>query len=159
MAGMILCPTRGGKASYPNQERAIALAKERGVDLLFLYVSNVEFLGQSWMPKVVDIEAELDEMGDFLLAMAQERAQKAGVTAHTTVRRGVFNHVLREVIAAYPIDSVVMGSAAMGAGLVTPEYMRKLGEEISREMKIEFIVLHAGEIVCTFPETRDHAVE
>lgn len=152
MAGMILCPTRGGKASYPNQERTIALASERNVELLFLYVSNVQFLGQSWMPKVVDVEAELDEMGDFLLAMAQERAQKAGVTAHTTVRRGEFNRVLKEVIAEYSIGSVVMGSPVKSAGLVTPEYMRMLGQEISREMGVEFIVLHEGEVVCTFPE-------
>ena len=26
MSNMILCPTRGGKDSYPNQDRAVALA-------------------------------------------------------------------------------------------------------------------------------------
>jgi nucleotide-binding universal stress UspA family protein len=152
MSKMILCPTRGGQASYPNQDRAIALAKERGADLLFLYVTNVEFLGQVWKPKVVDLETELDQMGEFLLAMAQERAQKSGVSAQTTVRRGDFRTVLKEVIAEYPVDMVVMGSSEKGAGLVTSEYMCQLGEQVSEDCQIEFIVLHAGDVICSFPE-------
>jgi len=69
----ILCPTRGGKESHPNQDFAIELAKERGADLLFMYVSNIQLISRSGPPIVVDIEEELDELGDFLLAMAQER--------------------------------------------------------------------------------------
>ena len=42
MANTILCPTRGGQASYPNQDLAIAIAKEREVEILFLYITNVE---------------------------------------------------------------------------------------------------------------------
>ncbi|MFC1878719.1 universal stress protein, partial [Chloroflexota bacterium] len=135
-----------------NQEKAVALALERDAELLFLYVTNVEFLGQTWKPKVIDLETELDQMGDFLLAMAQERAQIAGASAQTAVRRGDFRSVLKDVIAEYPIDTVVMGSSEKGAGLITTEYMRQLGEQVSAENEIEFIVLHAGEIVCSFPE-------
>jgi nucleotide-binding universal stress UspA family protein len=152
MTKLILCPTRGGQASYPNQDRAIALAQERGAQLLFLYVTDVTFLGQTWKPKVVDLETELDEMGEFLLAMAQERAAKQGIKADSVVRRGDFSSVLKEVIAEYAVDMVVMGSAKKGAGLVTREYLRSLGEQVSAENQVEFIVLHAGEIICSFPE-------
>ncbi len=150
MADMILCPTRGGKASYPNQDRAIALAKERGADLLFLYVTNVEFLEHTARAKVVDLEAELDEMGDFLLAMAQERAQKEDVKAYTTVRRGVFRQVLMEVLKEYPIATIVMGTSEKSGRLVIPEYVQKIGKEISRETGVEFIVLYDGEVTHTF---------
>lgn len=150
MTGMILCLTRGGKASYPNQDRAIVLAKERGADLLFLYVTNVQFLGHTARAKVVDLEAELDQLGDFLLAMAQERAQKAGVDALTTVRRGVFRRVLKEVLKEHPITTIVMGSSVDTGSLVTPEYIQELGDECSRETGTEFIILHKGEITHTF---------
>ena len=50
MPNMILCPTRGGKGSYPNQDRAIAIAKERNAEVLFLYITNVEFLGLTAAP-------------------------------------------------------------------------------------------------------------
>ena len=147
MSKMILCLTRGGEASYPNQDKAISIAKERSVDLLFLYVTNVQFLGMTAFPKVVDIEAELDEMGDFLLAMAQERAEKAGVKAITAVRRGEFREVINNVLREHPINTIVMGSSAQGAGLVTVEYIQELAEEISRESGVEFVILDEGEIV------------
>jgi nucleotide-binding universal stress UspA family protein len=149
MKKMILCPTRGGKASYPNQDYTIDLAKERGQDLLFLYVTNVQFLGLTALPKVIDIEAELEEMGDFLLAMAQERAQNAGVKASTTVRSGVFQKVLKEVLREYPIDTIVIGTSSQSTGVVTSDFVKKLAEEVSRESGVEFIVLYEGEVVDT----------
>jgi nucleotide-binding universal stress UspA family protein len=150
MSNMILCPTRGGKDSYPNQDRAIALAKERGVALLFLYVSNVEFLELTAAPKLIDIEHELDEMGEFMLAMAQERAEKKGVQVSTLVRHGHFRHVLVEVIEEYEIGTVVLGSSAGGTGVVTASYVKSLIDEIGGKTGVEFIVVNKGEIVSTY---------
>ena len=150
MKNRILCPTRGGKASYANQDRAIALAKERDSDLLFLYVSNVKFLGLTSLPFIVDIETELDEMGEFILIMAQERADKAGVHAEITVERGVFDKVLKIVIQEQQISTVVLGSSKEGTGITTEEYVQKLGETISQELGVEFIVLKDGEIQKVF---------
>lgn len=146
MAVTILCPTRGGKASQPNQEFAIRLAQERNTNLLFLYVTNVEFLGLTALPVVVDIESELDEMGEFFLTMAQERAENAGVRALTTVRRGVFRKVVKSVIAEHDIQTVVLGSSSGGTGVITHEYIQKLVEDIGGETGVEFIILHDGEV-------------
>jgi nucleotide-binding universal stress UspA family protein len=150
MKNRILCPTRGGKASYANQDRAIALAKEREAELLFMYVSNVKFLGLTSLPFIVDIETELDEMGEFILTMAQERADKAGVQAEITVERGVFHEVLKAVVQEHKISTVVLGSSKEGTGFTTEEYVQKLGETISREMGVEFIVLRDGEVQKVF---------
>lgn len=149
MERMILCPTRGGEASYPNQDYAITLAKERGEELLFMYVTNVSFLGLSMRAKLVDVETEMDHLGDFLLTMAQERAQKADVSASTTVRRGEFLEVLKEVIEEYPICTVVLGSLR-GAGVMTTEYIEELGDAITRDADVEFIVVEEGQVVKTF---------
>ncbi len=151
MKKMILCPTRGGRSSYPNQDMAIELAKKRQADLLFLYISNVRFLGMTASPVVVDIETELDEMGDFLLTMAQERAEKAGVHAETSVRRGVFQKVLQEVIHEYPISAVVLGSSTAGTGVTTPEFVQSLVAAMSDETGLEFIILRDGKIISTTP--------
>jgi len=151
MKKMILCPTRGGRSSYPNQDMAIALAKKRQSDLLFMYVSNVRFLGMTASPVIVDIETELDEMGDFLLTMAQERAEKAGVHAETTVRRGVFRKVLREVIHEYPVNTIVLGSSTAGTGITTPEFVHSLVAAMSDETGLEFIIVQDGKIVSTIP--------
>ena len=40
----ILCATRGGEQSYATQDAAIALAKERRARLVYIYVTDVDFL-------------------------------------------------------------------------------------------------------------------
>lgn len=150
MSNIILCPTRGGKGSYPNQDRAIAIAKERGAEVLFLNITNVQFLGLTAAPKLIDIETEMDEMGEFLLAMAQERAEKASVNALTLVQRGQFREVLIDVIEEHQIDTVVLGSSAGGTGVITAEFIQELVDEISGKTGVEFIVVYQGEIVSTY---------
>lgn len=95
--GKILCATRGGEASIQTQDAAIALAKERRDELVFLYVADVSFLNKIAAPLVVDVETELVRMGEFQLAMAQERATAQDMTAQVIVRRG---HLRTELIAA-----------------------------------------------------------
>ena len=43
--GPIVCATRGGEAGRRTQERAIALAKERGTELIFLCIFGPNFAG------------------------------------------------------------------------------------------------------------------
>lgn len=150
MSNIILCPTRGGKGSYPNQDRAIAIAKERGAEVLFLYITNVQFLGLTAAPKLIDIENEMDEMGEFMLTMAQERAENASVNALTRVQRGQFREVLIDFIEEHRINTVVLGSSAGGTGVITAEYIQELVDEISGKTGVEFIVVDQGEIVSTY---------
>jgi nucleotide-binding universal stress UspA family protein len=144
---MILCPTRGGEASYPNQDRAIAIAKERSAGLLFLYVANVSFLDRFASPLLVDVETELEEMGEFLLAMAQERAEKAGVKAQKEVRRGRFRYAIRDVIQLYEISTLVLGTAVGQTGVTTFDYVKEVSQWILNETGVEVIIVHQGEIL------------
>jgi nucleotide-binding universal stress UspA family protein len=144
----ILRPTRGGESSYANQDRAIALAKERDADLLLLYVANVHFLDRVAGPVIVDVETELEEMGEFLLALAQERAEKAGVRAETVVLHGDFREALQQVIQEHEeITTVVLGSAAGGTGVTPPGYLEDLVQWFQTEYGIEVIVVDGGEII------------
>ncbi len=147
----ILCPTRGGPASAPNQDLAIAIAQERGADVLFLYVSNVQFLNQIASPILIDVQEELDEMGEFMLTMAQERAEKAGVKAGIEVRHGVFREALKDVIQERDIATVVIGTAQEGTGMTTLPYLEDLTQWIRRETDAEVIVTRDGEIIQRHP--------
>ena len=62
----ILCSTRGGASSFPNQDRAIALAKEREAALCFLHVSNVDFLDKLPSTRTLNMEAQMEEVGEFI---------------------------------------------------------------------------------------------
>ena len=153
----ILYPTRGGRSSYSNQERVFALARERQARLLLLYVSNVEFLGMVARAKVVDLEEQLDNMGEFLLAMAQERAQQAGVQAETLVRHGEFRQIVTEVIAEQGVDTLVLGAPSAKTGLTTPEFMRELSAGLAQETGVPVLLVQDGEIVETFSPAQESA--
>lgn len=107
--GKILCATRGGEGSHRTQDGAIALAKERGDELAFLFVIDLSFLNQTAAPLVVDVETRLEKVGRFQLAMAQERAVAQGIEALAVVRRG---HLRAELVAAVKelgADTIVLG--------------------------------------------------
>ena len=85
----ILCATRGGEASRRTQDAVIAMAKEAGASVLFLFIVDVEFLRSTARGVRTDVVArELEHMGEFLLAIAAERATALGVEADICVRHG-----------------------------------------------------------------------
>lgn len=110
--GTILCATRGGEASHRTQDAAIALAKERGDELCFLYVVDLRFLDKTAAPIVVDVESELVKMGEFLLAIACERAAAQGVQAEMCVRRGPFLEALESAALEEGADAIAFGQPA-----------------------------------------------
>lgn len=142
----ILCPTRGGNESHLNQDFAINLAGERKTDLLFLYVSNIQLISRAGPPIVVDIEEELDEVGDFLLSMACERAEKVGVTATADIRRGVFSEVLKEVLTNKKIETVVLGTSSKETSIVSYEHLEELSSKLSEEVGVEFFIVQEGKV-------------
>jgi hypothetical protein len=58
----IVCAVRGGPASQPTIAKAIALARETGLPLSFLYVVNLDFLSQTVTSRVHTISQEMHEM-------------------------------------------------------------------------------------------------
>jgi nucleotide-binding universal stress UspA family protein len=109
--GMILCATRGGEASYPTQDTVIALTKEPGDELVFLYVADISFLNQTAAPVVVNVESRLEKLGHFQLVMAQERAAAQGIKAQAIARTGHLRAELIAVAKEIGATSIVMGSS------------------------------------------------
>ncbi len=107
--GKILCATRGGEASYRTQDAAIALAKERGDELVFLFVADISFLNQIAAPLVVNVESRLVKMGRFQLTIAQERAREQGLETQIMVRQGRLRAELVAAAKELGADLIVLG--------------------------------------------------
>ncbi|MBC8332830.1 MAG: universal stress protein [Anaerolineales bacterium] len=145
---IILYPTRGGQKSYPNQDAVIALAKKWKAKLIFLYISNVHFLeklGPVRHTKVV--QNELEDMGEFLLAMACERAKKAGWKAQTIVRHGSFMEIVHNVISEHQIDTLIIGAPGSTHAATTTDFLQSLIQEIQEAHQIEVLVVQDGDII------------
>jgi nucleotide-binding universal stress UspA family protein len=149
----ILYPTRGGSSAYLNQDWAVSLAQERGADLLLLYVSDVHFLDHIAAPVRLDlIEAELEDLGAFLLAMAQERIEKSGFEADTVVCSGGFVKALLEVIEERDISVVVLGGPADDTGITSEKYITEVAKSLQENANVEvFVIREGGIVVHLFP--------
>lgn len=144
----ILCPTRGGEGSYINQDKAIEIAAERGLDILFLYISNVGFLLNLRTPLMAKvIQNGLDDLGEFILTIAQERAEKKNVTADICLKHGIFFNALKETIEENDIETLFMGSSSEDEGFTTTEYLDNLIEHVHEFADLEIVVARKGKII------------
>jgi nucleotide-binding universal stress UspA family protein len=139
--GKILCATRGGEASYRTQDAAIALAKERGDELLFLYVVDTSFLDKTAAPIVVDIEGGIEKMGKFLLAMAQERAARQGVEARAICHEGRVRQEIKMAAVEEKATTVVLGRPAGETSVFIPEALQSFAKGIESETGVEVVIV------------------
>ncbi|MFZ0545903.1 MAG: universal stress protein [Candidatus Promineifilaceae bacterium] len=150
----ILYPTRGGDNTYRNQDWAFSLAKERNARIILLYVSNVRFLEHILAPVSIDrVWEELDSLGEFLLTMAQDRADEVGVTADKAIRHGRFRVALKEIIEEENVSAVVLGRPAQDTAITTVEYILEVAEYLTAETGVEVFLIHEGEVVDHFLPT------
>lgn len=135
--GRILCATRGGEASYRTQDAAIALAKERGDTLLFLYVVDLHFLDKIAGSGVVGVEREMNRMGQFLLLMAQERAAEQGVAAEMISRKGRLQEELKNAAGEEGVSLIVLGRPADAESVFELADLETFAAEIEAETGVE----------------------
>ncbi len=114
----IVCATRGGEASRRTQERAIALAREQGAPLIFLFVADISPISMKMKPAkdLADVLAdELEQLGASLLRIAQARAREHGIEADMVVRRGVVQPTLESFLREVNAGTLVIGAPERGA--------------------------------------------
>ena len=143
--GKILCPTRGGEGSYRTQDAAIAMARERGDELVFLYVVGLEFLGRTSRAVRPDVVTEeMKHLGEFLLTMAQERARKQGVDAEYVLREGDVQTEIKAAAVEEGATIVVLGQATDNDSecAFAPESLLEFAAEIEDETGV------AARVVC-----------
>ena len=138
----ILFPTRGGQTSYSNQDAVIALAKQWDAQLIFLHISNVHFLEKlGYVRHTKIVQNELEDMAEFLLAMACERAEKAGLNAKMVVRQGAFTEAVHNVINEHQVDALVIGAPGSTNAVTTTDFLQSLIQEIRESHQIEVLVV------------------
>ncbi len=138
----ILCATRGGEASLRTQDAVIAMAKEHGAIVLFLYVVDVEFLkltARGVRPDVVT--TEIEHLGEFLLAMACERAAAQGVRAEMCLRHGPLLEALESAAREEGADAIAFGRPAGPDSSFSMTDLERLTARIESEVGIKTYIL------------------
>lgn len=138
--GKILCPSRGGEGSYRTQDAAIAMARQQGDELVFLYVVDLDFLNKTERAVRPDVVAEeMRHLGEFLLSMAQERARDQGVDAQYILREGDVATEIKAAAVEEGATLVVLGHAAPDdpTRAFAPEGLLRFAQEIENVTGIE----------------------
>ena len=139
--GKILCATRGGEASYIAQDAAIALAKEQGDELVFLYVAGISFLDKMAIPLVVNVESRLEKLGHFQLVMAQERAAAQGIEAKAIVRIGQLRAELVDVAEEIGATIIIMGRSLGPESAFADAAIKAFVADVQTETGVEVRIL------------------
>jgi nucleotide-binding universal stress UspA family protein len=105
----IVCAIRGGAASRPTIEKAIEVAKETSLPLLFLYVVNLDFLIRTSIGRTHILSKELREMGKFILLTAQAQANAENITAEGIVRQGAVREEVVKLCHERNAEYVILG--------------------------------------------------
>ena len=115
--GLIVCATRGGEAGRRTQERAIALTKERGTELVFLCVFDPGFAGSLSSALSAAVEEEQQWLGRALMSVAQARAREQGVKAGGVVLSGAVLESIEEFLCESGASTLVIGEAKIDSAL------------------------------------------
>jgi hypothetical protein len=138
----ILCATRGGEASRRTQDAVIAMTKAEGATVIFLYVVDVEFLRLTARGVRPDVVAtELAHMGEFLLALACERAEAEGVEAEMVIHHGPLIEALRSAAREEKADCIAFGRPAGVNSTFSLADLEELAATIEAETGIETSIL------------------
>jgi nucleotide-binding universal stress UspA family protein len=140
---MIVCATRGGEPSQAAQDLAIRLAKENNEELVFLYVADTDVLARTSDTRPHEIAHDLTRLGEFILIIAQERAQAAGVAkVRWEVRLGSMRQQIRQFVEESGADKLVLGRpVSRGAEQVfSPSGLDEFAIELEKETGVKVLM-------------------
>lgn len=140
--GLIVCATRSGHSSRLAQDKAIALAKERGEDLVFLYVVDPNVLAHTSYTRPREIAHDLYRMGEFILAMAQEYAANQGVCASGEIRFGEVRQEIKRFVEEKKASLLVLGRPGEDIlrRLFSPSDIEDFAAEVEKETGVPVIL-------------------
>ena len=142
----IVCAIRGGPDSQPTISQSIALAKETGQIIYFLYVVNLDFLSHTATSRTRVVQNEMQQMGEFILLTAQSQALDKGASAEIVVRQGQVSTEIIELCRAIKANYVVLGRprGLTDADVFTHERLDQFAQHIEQESHAKVVLAQVG---------------
>ena len=141
--GPIVCATRGSEASRRTQERAIALAQERGAPLIFLFVVDAAFVRMTNKDLADVVADELERLGRRLLSVAQARAREHDIDAEVAIRHGDVQQAVDDFLREVNASTLVIGAPRSSAEhpAFDPAALDEFAARIRADVGVEVIVV------------------
>jgi nucleotide-binding universal stress UspA family protein len=143
----IVCAVRGGPASRPTIDKAIALAKDSGLTLYFVYIVNIDFLDHTNRSRVTTITEQMHQMGEFILLTAQESARAKGIEARVVVRHGNVTEGISGLCHEIHAEYLVIGRPQfhLDDSLFTEKLLAEFIERVEEQTSARVILPEEGQ--------------
>ncbi len=126
----IVCAVRGQPQSRATVTKAIDLALEHGARLTFVHVMDAEFLAYATVGIVRLMYRELRSMGEFMMEILKDRAERRGVPeVDTVLLEGRVEEELPRFLDESGADLLVLGAPARNA--LSPEAFSTLVRRVA----------------------------
>jgi len=139
----IVCATRGGAASRRVQDEAIALAKQQGASLTFLFVADSCSCGAMTEDQASVVREELTRMGRSLLHIAYVRAREQGLRPELVARCGPVRETIVQYVRESQADTLVVGAprSALGSQVFGDEGIRAFAREVTEQTGVDVVIV------------------
>lgn len=107
---VIVCATRGGEGSRAVQLRAVEKASSEEHKLIFLYVVDVQVVGEFDENLQKAVSAEFHWLGQSLLHIARQRAERAGINAEIAIRDGAVKEEIERFLRESGASLLMLGT-------------------------------------------------
>lgn len=108
--GPIICATRGGQGSRAVQLAAIERARATGARLVFLYVVDVPLIETYDEVLSEAMRAEFHWLGEALLHIAQQRAEREQIEAEIAICEGDVMEEIESFLQASEAAALMLGA-------------------------------------------------
>ena len=139
----IVCAIRGGPGSQPTIDKALEVARRRNLPVYFLYVFNLDFMHHTSHSRADIITADMQQMGEFILMMAENLAADQDVQAEGIMRQGEVAEEISALGRELHADYVIMGRPKEERNVFTRERQRQLVSEIEEKTGAQVILVEA----------------
>lgn len=139
----IVCAIRGGPGSQPTIDKALEVARQRNLPVTFLYVFNLDFMRHTSHSRADIITADMQQMGEFILMMAENLAAEQNVQADGIMRQGEVAEEIATLGRELNADYVIMGRPKEERNVFTRERQHQLVSEIEEKTGAQVILVEA----------------
>ena len=140
--GSIVCATRGGAGSRAVQQAAISYAREKGNELVFLFVIDTGSVEGEEDELVTAVRDELYFLGQTLLRIAKKRAANYQVAAEIVVRDGTVKDQITKFLGECSAELLLLGAPRGTSDTIFgDDVIEQFAEAIHRDTGVEVEII------------------
>ena len=139
----IICATRGGQGSRAVRTRAVALARETGLPLLFIFVVDLHHLNEPDNLLAEPLRQEAYWLGRVMLEIARQQAESAGLQAEVVIREGFMREELVRILQQRQAYRLLLGAPRRASvSVFGDDAIEQFAQEIEQETGIPTEIVH-----------------